>query len=157
MICPYSRRTFLRKLLGRTAAIAGVCVAAPLLSGCRGEGESDLPPPGPVSLGPSSKFRLGKTDVSLYRVQVRVAAGEQGREYSALSLVCTHQTCLLKRADSGSGFRCPCHGSRFDDGGQVLEGPALEPLKWFKLSFSPSGDLLLHTTDLVDADWRLKA
>ena len=42
--------------------------------------------------------------------------------YRALSAVCTHQGFVIDAA--GSGFLCPGHGSRFDDAGQVVGGPA---------------------------------
>jgi len=47
---------------------------------------------------------------------------------TALSRTCTHQGCILPIFQSGSS-RCPCHGSRFDTLGNVLNGPATTPLK----------------------------
>jgi len=43
-----------------------------------------------------------------------------------LSLVCTHLGCRV--ASIPGGFRCPCHGSRFDAGGAPVAGPARAPL-----------------------------
>ena len=45
----------------------------------------------------------------------------------AFSAICTHQQCVV--AAAGAEFHCPCHGSMFDAAtGDVLNGPALEPL-----------------------------
>ena len=45
----------------------------------------------------------------------------------ALSLVCTHLGCMV--TVSANELACPCHGSRFDRQGRVLNGPADRPLK----------------------------
>jgi glycine/D-amino acid oxidase-like deaminating enzyme/nitrite reductase/ring-hydroxylating ferredoxin subunit len=48
------------------------------------------------------------------------------------SAVCPHLGCLVKWNRSESSWDCPCHGSRFDEEGRVLDGPAakgLEPIK----------------------------
>ena len=45
----------------------------------------------------------------------------------AWSARCTHLGCRLDRVIDGAVV-CPCHGSRFDDQGHVLNGPAVKPL-----------------------------
>ncbi|MEY2425738.1 MAG: hypothetical protein QOI61_1310, partial [Actinomycetota bacterium] len=42
---------------------------------------------------------------------------------------CTHQGCVLRRDEALDTWDCPCHGSRFDRKGDVLQGPANTPLK----------------------------
>ena len=42
---------------------------------------------------------------------------------------CTHQGCVLRHDDALDTWDCPCHGSRFDPDGNVLQGPANTPLK----------------------------
>ena len=61
---------------------------------------------------------LGKTGV--YR--------DAGGELHAVSLRCTHLGCLLRFNSAETSWDCPCHGSRFDVDGAVLEGPAVSPL-----------------------------
>jgi glycine/D-amino acid oxidase-like deaminating enzyme/nitrite reductase/ring-hydroxylating ferredoxin subunit len=52
---------------------------------------------------------------------------EQG-DLHAVSLRCTHLGCLLRFNAAERSWDCPCHGSRFDVDGAVLEGPAVRPL-----------------------------
>ena len=47
----------------------------------------------------------------------------------AVSLRCTHLGCLLRFNAAERSWDCPCHGSRFDVDGGVLEGPAVNPLE----------------------------
>jgi thiosulfate dehydrogenase [quinone] large subunit len=46
--------------------------------------------------------------------------------FVAFSAICTHQGCPM--TFSGGQFQCPCHGSTFDQNGQVTNGPAQDPL-----------------------------
>ena len=49
---------------------------------------------------------------------------------SAVDLVrpgkrCSHMGCsLAHNGTRAGGWDCPCHGSRFDEAGEVLDGPA---------------------------------
>ncbi|WP_285750860.1 FAD-dependent oxidoreductase [Lentzea sp. NBRC 105346] len=61
---------------------------------------------------------LGKTGV--YR--------DHDGELHAVSMRCTHLGCLVRFNEAETSWDCPCHGSRFDVDGEVLEGPATKPL-----------------------------
>ena len=75
--------------------------------------------------------------------------------FFSVSSVCTHLGCNVKRASSG--FECPCHGSRFDENGRVVQGPAPAGLAWYALSLSPRGELVVDLERAVGPDFRLKA
>jgi cytochrome b6-f complex iron-sulfur subunit len=55
--------------------------------------------------------------------------------FTALTSTCTHEACTITGFDS-SNYVCPCHGSRFNTAGRVLNGPATSPLRSFATQFS---------------------
>ncbi|CAN5802073.1 FAD-dependent oxidoreductase [soil metagenome] len=59
---------------------------------------------------------------------VAVYCDPDGRTHER-SAVCTHLKCIVNWNHLEASWDCPCHGSRFDPYGKVLNGPASEPLK----------------------------
>ncbi|MFI6088566.1 FAD-dependent oxidoreductase [Streptomyces sp. NPDC051218] len=51
----------------------------------------------------------------------------------AVSARCTHLGCLVAFNEAETSWECPCHGSRFDVEGAVLQGPAVRPLEGVRL------------------------
>lgn len=51
---------------------------------------------------------------------------------TALSLVCTHQGCIVQWREGKQEFYCPCHDGLFDRNGDVLGGPPPMPLEQFQ-------------------------
>ena len=54
---------------------------------------------------------------------------EASGEIHAVSAVCTHLGCIVEWNGTEETWDCPCHGSRFDHGGAVLQGPATDDLE----------------------------
>jgi glycine/D-amino acid oxidase-like deaminating enzyme/nitrite reductase/ring-hydroxylating ferredoxin subunit len=63
---------------------------------------------------------------------VAVARTHDGR-LLAVRAACTHLGCLVAHNAADQSWDCPCHGSRFDLDGTVLEGPAATPLEHVQL------------------------
>jgi thiosulfate dehydrogenase [quinone] large subunit len=48
----------------------------------------------------------------------------QAGQFTAVDAKCPHQGCTVAFESPSTGFTCPCHGSRFDATGKLLNGPA---------------------------------
>ena len=96
--------------------------------------------PATMDLGLASDYPLGSRTLfsEIPAVLIHTESG-----FSALSLTCTHLGCTTKQ--DGSGLICPCHGSRFEEGGEVLRGPAEKPLTALRIEINTAGHLMLHT------------
>jgi nitrite reductase/ring-hydroxylating ferredoxin subunit len=55
--------------------------------------------------------------------------------FQAVDGVCTHEGCTINSID-GTTYVCPCHGSRYNRGGQVLAGPAGSSLRQYATTFA---------------------
>lgn len=133
---PVPRRDFL--------GLAGVWAAAVAIFGSV-LGMMRLPRPS-VMPEAGDRFRIGRPDeypVGTTRTipdqKVFVVATTRG--IAAISLVCTHLGCIVKKGENG--FACPCHGSTFGDEGSVERGPAPRALRWFEVSEALDGRLLV--------------
>ena len=69
-----------------------------------------------VRPGSGAILRRGLTKVAVYR-------DAQG-ELHERSAVCPHLGCIVRWNDTEKTWDCPCHGSRFGQFGQVMNGPA---------------------------------
>lgn len=75
-----------------------------------------------------STMKKGEGRVVNYKRQkVAVCRDEQGK-LCALSAVCTHLDCIVDWNNAEMTWDCPCHGSRFTKDGEVIHGPAIQPL-----------------------------
>ncbi|MFQ5648859.1 MAG: ubiquinol-cytochrome c reductase iron-sulfur subunit [bacterium] len=104
---------------------------------------------------PPSLFKIGYPSdfgVNTYKAipekNVFVLRDQTG--FRALSAVCTHLGCIVSKMDWG--FSCPCHGSKFDQQGNVTGGPAPKALEWLKIGQSPDGQLTIDLNKKVKPD-----
>jgi nitrite reductase/ring-hydroxylating ferredoxin subunit len=141
-----SRRGFFQLMLGwlaGTSAVAATAAAAVRF----------LVPN--VLYEPSQRFKAGKpddySDPSItFLEDERVFLVRQGNTFRCLSAVCTHLGCTVNRAPEG--FHCPCHGSVFNDQGNVASGPAPRPLAWFLVTLTKDNRLLVDKQQGVSPD-----
>ncbi|MBS1793336.1 MAG: Rieske 2Fe-2S domain-containing protein [Acidobacteria bacterium] len=94
----------------------------------------------PNEFPPGTRIALGAQKVAVVR---------EGNKMAAISITCTHLGCIVGVAETG--FACPCHGSRFDQDGNVTGGPAPKPLPWFELSLAPNGQLEVDKSKQITA------
>jgi cytochrome b6-f complex iron-sulfur subunit len=57
---------------------------------------------------------------------------------------CTHLGCTPRWEVNDQRFKCPCHGSNFNIDGQVVAGPAPEPLKRCGISLGQDGQIVVN-------------
>jgi cytochrome b6-f complex iron-sulfur subunit len=55
-----------------------------------------------------------------------------------------------------TGFQCPCHGSKYDENGKVIGGPAPRNLAWLEISRGLDGSLMVDTAKAVPVGTKLK-
>jgi Rieske Fe-S protein len=53
---------------------------------------------------------------------------ENGRDFVAMSNICTHLGCRVRWITEREQFYCPCHNGVFDREGNVVSGPPPRPL-----------------------------
>jgi glycine/D-amino acid oxidase-like deaminating enzyme/nitrite reductase/ring-hydroxylating ferredoxin subunit len=86
---------------------------------------------GYLSRKPKSYDELEPGHAAIMKVDgdnVAAFKDEQGKVH-AVSAVCTHMGCLVGWNATDRTWDCPCHGSRFELSGEVIHGPATQPLR----------------------------
>jgi Rieske Fe-S protein len=98
-----------------------------------------------VRLGPASKVELGVP--TLFKAKITRKAGwvssdeqiavfvltENGRDYIAMSNICTHLGCRVRWIQERGQFLSPCHNGIFDKLGIVISGPPPRPLDRYEI------------------------
>jgi glycine/D-amino acid oxidase-like deaminating enzyme/nitrite reductase/ring-hydroxylating ferredoxin subunit len=74
-----------------------------------------------MEAGSGAILRNGTSKLAIYRA-------DNGQLY-AMSAKCTHLGCVVNWNKAEKSWDCPCHGSRFDALGKVLNGPATKELE----------------------------
>lgn len=87
----------------------------------RGMGAAVDDPGAHVATGEAKVIGGGREQVAVHR--------DAGGRVHAVSALCTHRGCTVRWNDAKGSWYCPCHGSRFDLDGHVLEGPAVRDLE----------------------------
>jgi Rieske Fe-S protein len=93
-----------------------------------------------IRLGSAAKVELGTP--TLFKTKIQRQAGwivdeeeltiyvrtDDGRDFIAMSNICTHLGCRIRWIAEQQQFFCPCHNGVFDKDGNVLSGPPPRPL-----------------------------
>jgi Rieske Fe-S protein len=119
-------------------------------------GSASPEPVGDVAAGNLSDLPVG----SLRPIDsLPVCIGRDDAGVYAMTLTCTHAGCNM--AQDGivgpNGAACACHGSRFDRDGNVVRGPASDPLQHFAVTADPTGNITIVGDQYVAQDVRLKS
>ncbi|GMV12344.1 MAG: iron-sulfur protein [Polyangiaceae bacterium] len=113
----------------------------------------------PVSYGPPRRWNLGPPEsfasgASVYDEHAGVFVKRDAQGLRAMSAACTHLGCTVRRREGG--FVCPCHGSRYDEEGRVVGGPAPAPLPYYRLELDRRGLVVVDLNRPAQAKDRLK-
>jgi nitrite reductase/ring-hydroxylating ferredoxin subunit len=95
----------------------------------------------------------------------KVIVGRDAGGLYALTSVCPHEFCDMDGKTQGQptgtvsaqGVTCNCHGSKFDNYGKVLKGPANKPLKAYAMVLACDGKIYVDKTTVVPIEQRLDA
>ena len=101
-------------------------------------------PPTEFDLGGVSNYPVGSRTL---RSDIPAVIFNREGTIMAYSLTCTHLGCAVEGDEKSDGFACPCHGSRYDAEGVVLEGPAQRPLKKLRVELLDDQSLKLYTRE----------
>jgi glycine/D-amino acid oxidase-like deaminating enzyme/nitrite reductase/ring-hydroxylating ferredoxin subunit len=145
---------------GMTFGTLGAMMAVDRLLGRKNPWENLFAPDRKSLLGGLWSYVKENKDYPFYLLRDRLASGEgdslkqlgkgQGKilklngkkvaafrsssgEVSLCSPVCTHLKCIVDWNEAEKTWDCPCHGSRFHPTGEVISGPAEEPLEKIKV------------------------
>lgn len=135
-----SRRDFMKIATGAIGGLIGLGFGIPAITYIIGPVLTQDQVQAWILLGATSKIELGKP--TLFKVKIKRQTGwivneeelsvyvltEDGREYIALSNVCTHLGCRIRWITEQDQFFCPCHNGVFDKQGNVVSGPPPRPL-----------------------------
>ncbi|HTG48692.1 MAG TPA: universal stress protein [Actinomycetota bacterium] len=76
----------------------------------------------------ASELAAGEGGVIERRGEKLAVFVDEGGAQHLFSARCTHMGCTVAWNPGERTFDCPCHGSRFSAGGEVVNGPAARPL-----------------------------
>lgn len=133
-----SRRDFLKLIRNGFLYLSGALALGELLRFL--DFDSNTAPKTEFDLGAASSYPLNSRTM-LSEPPALLIRHENG--FSAISLVCTHLGCIVR--NDAQGFACPCHGSRYDADGNVLQGPATKQLQKLRVELTEQGNLKLFT------------
>jgi nitrite reductase/ring-hydroxylating ferredoxin subunit len=131
--------------VSRRGVLRLACVVSAGVAACGNPAVTQ--PTGPIAAGNVKDVPAGT-----FRVMGEVVLARDGGGLYALSAVCTHAGCPT--VANGGGLFCPCHGSRFDQDGNVTRGPARQALPHFQVDLASDGAITVQASTVVSSDTR---
>jgi len=96
--------------------------------------------------GKVTEFKVGEV-IPFRKERTFILRTEGG--FLAISAICTHLHCIVNWNEMLKKFECPCHGAKFNQNGEVLEGPPPRPLDLYKLQIV-AGNVVVDRTSPIE-------
>jgi len=96
--------------------------------------------------GKITDFKVGEV-IPFRKERTFILRTEGG--FLAISAICTHLHCIVNWNEMLKKFECPCHGAKFNQNGEVLEGPPPRPLDLYKLQMV-AGNVVVDRTSPIE-------
>lgn len=84
--------------------------------------------PGVADTESTDNIPLGEGKIIEHDGEKLAVFRTENNELRCVSAVCTHMKCVVRWNTAEKSWDCPCHASRFDTDGKVIEGPAIHNL-----------------------------
>lgn len=103
---------------------------------------------------PSTIFKVGyPSDFGLgvdtkFQQQYRIWVARTPDRLFVIYARCTHLGCTPDWKPGENKFKCPCHGSGYDNEGVNFEGPAPRPMDRAHIELDPTGQIVVDTSRL---------
>lgn len=140
-----SRRDFMKVATWSIGGLIGLGMGLPAIAYVVGPALKSNQAQEWIRLGSTAKVELGVP--TLFKAKVKQQTGwivneeelsvyiltEDGRNYIAMSNICTHLGCHIRWISEQDQFFCPCHNGIFDKQGNVTSGPPPSPLNRYEV------------------------
>jgi menaquinol-cytochrome c reductase iron-sulfur subunit len=140
-----NRREFLAASTWAIGIFIGLGIAIPAAYYIIGPALQELDEQEWILLGSTSKVEPGTP--TLFKAKVERQTGwivneeeiavyvltDDGRNFIAMSNICTHLGCRVRWIGDQEQFFCPCHNGVFGKRGEVISGPVPRPLDHYQV------------------------
>ncbi|MCJ7703195.1 MAG: ubiquinol-cytochrome c reductase iron-sulfur subunit [Anaerolineales bacterium] len=140
-----TRRNFMSIVTWAIGGLIGVGLGIPGIAYILGPAKKSDEDQDWIRLGLTSKVELNTP--TLFKTSITKQTGwisneeeisvyvltKNGRDYVAMTNICTHLGCRVRWISEKEQFFCPCHTAVFDKNGDVVSGPPPRPLDRYKV------------------------
>jgi menaquinol-cytochrome c reductase iron-sulfur subunit len=141
----FNRRQFLSTLTWAIGGLISAGLGIPAIAYIIGPALQGTETRNWIRLGSTAKVELGAP--TLFKARIIRQTGwieneeelsayvrtDNGREFVAMSNICTHLGCRVRWVSGQGEFFCPCHNGVFDKEGNVVSGPPPRPLDRYEV------------------------